>query len=1000
MIRTQPPSPQEPGPLLPWFRAVRRFGGTLSVLFATGAAPLAAQSIVAGALEGVVADTLGTPLDQTDVTLRDRATGFARTTTTARDGRFRLALLPPGVYDAYVERIGFRPRLVTVIGIEPGATRDVVFYLDAAVPPVTAADTSPLDASTRLAGSDPFRWVAGQDLAELADPLRRMGAAGSLFAVQGEGLGLNGLPGRLGGVAVDGVPHAAARHPQEPGGALDGIAFPLEALRRVAPVLGGTDAEWPGLGGGVLAGSTIGGSRTLGMRVGGDVGDGERRGTLLVTGPIITDTVSFAIGFTAQRVENAGPAPWPRDSFTAAVDTIARDSLGRDLSAYLRDNGRIDVVSGFGRFDWQVASAHALTVRANIGRLVAEDVAIGENAPAALGSRLTAGEWSAAAELRSTLSRTLASEFRFGVDGSERDYAAGTAGATTTFADGGLAAGAGAAVPGRFERTTVRATEALHARLGDHSLKLGLAVRFDAHDRSYAAGRTGAFTFGGAMELLERRGAFAQAVGLLPVAAFKTREWAWVAQDVWRPARGLQLTLAVRASRETLPEGDVRLNAEWLRRTGISNAVQPQASWRVSPRAAFRWSVGPAGAWELHGEAGRYAEETDPAVLAEVRTHDGAVVMRRGFGALGSWPDVPDTVAAPVQGAALALLSAGFEAPRTSRAALSVRRALGGAAALHLGATYRHTDFLPRRRDLNLRSSSGLRDQNDRPIHGTLAQQGSVLGPVPGSNRRLAGFDAVAAIDPSGYSDYVALAAALERAVPRGVSLWASYTWSRTDDNWIGAAAADAAAQFSPFPDSTGAGDWTDGRSDFDVPHRAVVGAELRLPGRFGFRLAALLRYRSGSPFSPGFRAGVDANGDGVAGNDPAFVADTLPGDATGAAAALIAANPCLRSQVGRFAERNSCRGPYQASVDLRLALGRFEWDGHPAELLVDAINVVATASGPIDAALYLVDRTGALATSPSGVVTLPLVANPGFGRLLARRTPATVLRAGVRIGF
>jgi hypothetical protein len=384
-------------------------------------------------------------------------------------------------------------------------------------------------------------------------------------------------------------------------------------------------------------------------------------------------------------------------------------------------------------------------------------------------------------------------------------------------------------------------------------------------------------------------------------------------------------------------------------------------------------------------------------VLADARTHDGSVLIRRGFGALGAWPGVPDTIAAPSQGPALVLLSSAFEAPRTSRAAISLRRALGAATAVQVSSAWRHTDFLPRRRDLNLRTSSGLRDQDGRPVSGTLQQQGSLLGITPGTSRRFSDFDVVTAIDPSGYSDYVDVTASIERSVPSGISLWASYTWSRTRDNWVGAGAADPAALFSPFPDSTGSADWTIGRSDFDVPHRGVAGAEWRLAGRTGLRVAALFRYRSGRPFTPGFRAGIDANGDGIAGNDPAFVTDTLPGDTSGAMAGVIAAHGCVRSQVGQFAARNSCRGPAQIALDLRLAVSLFRLGGRPTELVVDALNVAASTNGILDTALYLVDRGGTLSTSGS-VVTVPRIPNPGFGGFLVRRAPASLVRAGLRI--
>ncbi|MGH7608046.1 MAG: hypothetical protein ACREME_11980, partial [Gemmatimonadales bacterium] len=209
-----------------------------------------------------------------------------------------------------------------------------------------------------------------------------------------------------------------------------------------------------------------------------------------------------------------------------------------------------------------------------------------------------------------------------------------------------------------------------------------------------------------------------------------------------------------------------------------------------------------------------------------------------------------------------------------------------------------------------------------------------------------------------------------------------------------GARRGDLDAQLSPFPDSLAGADWADGRSDFDVPHRLLAAAEVRLGGPFAPRLAAVYRYRSGWPFTAGFRPGVDANGDGSMRNDPAYVDDQVPG-----VLELTERWDCLRTQIGRFAERNSCREPGVHALDLRFALRLVRVGRADAELVVDALNAVESSNGIRDQALYLVDRTGAVTVDPaSGGVTVPLRANSSFGRLL---TPATVgrsLRIGVRI--
>ena len=71
-----------------------------------------------------------------------------------------------------------------------------------------------------------------------------------------------------------------------------------------------------------------------------------------------------------------------------------------------------------------------------------------------------------------------------------------------------------------------------------------------------------------------------------------------------------------------------------------------------------------------------------------------------------------------------------------------------------------------------------------------------------------------------------------------------------------------------------------------------------------------------------------------------------------------------------------------------------------PLSLVVDGLNLVSTNTGVIDRALYLIDPTRALTTSGAGVVTMPLVANPNFGKVLARTTPGATVQAGLRLNF
>ncbi len=216
------------------------------------------------------------------------------------------------------------------------------------------------------------------------------------------------------------------------------------------------------------------------------------------------------------------------------------------------------------------------------------------------------------------------------------------------------------------------------------------------------------------------------------------------------------------------------------------------------------------------------------------------------------------------------------------------------------------------------------------------------------------------------------------------------YTFSRTNDNL--ASGRDALA---PLSSSATGREWSDGTADTDALHRVIAAAEWSPSATGAFRFGMVYRLKSGTPFTPGFRDGVDANGDGVWGNDPAFVDLAIPGVST-----LAESHDCLTRSTSAFAERNDCRGELTHRLDLRASFRIMMLAVGPMDLVVDALDVIPGTSGRVDRALYLIDRAGTLSTNTTtGVTTVPLVVNPNFGALLADRAPGMLFRVGLRIG-
>jgi hypothetical protein len=148
----------------------------------------------------------------------------------------------------------------------------------------------------------------------------------------------------------------------------------------------------------------------------------------------------------------------------------------------------------------------------------------------------------------------------------------------------------------------------------------------------------------------------------------------------------------------------------------------------------------------------------------------------------------------------------------------------------------------------------------------------------------------------------------------------------------------------------------------------------------------------SGRPFTPGMGPAIDANGDGVAGNDPAFVDGAVAGMQE-----LLDGHDCLRQNEGHFAERNACRDPMRQTIGAWLTLELPAPRGLSGRLTVQALNL-GGAGGPIyDHALYHLDPNAPLVVdNAAGTITVPLRANAHFGEALYQ--PADTPRARITL--
>ncbi|MBX3173937.1 MAG: TonB-dependent receptor [Gemmatimonadaceae bacterium] len=939
---------------------IRRAALVLGVLaLASGAVVphrIAAQSLQFGRFEGSVRDAVRRPIHDAEVRVVDRTSGAARWTKTDREGTFRFDALLGGRYDVFVEALGFIPVVHLDVRIGTAHTTQMDATLRVATPPVVSVDSVQRQGEVGSGG----RWMVARGYGDLVGA-RRIGGDISAFSTTADRYSVEGLPWRMTGLLLDGAYAEGLGAPRGSGADVAALAMPVRGMS-FAEVGGlGFDVEVGGSGLGLRSG-TLRGGRTPSARALLEGGTSTVGGAYIGGGPMQGDTAQAIGGVDYQRTEDEA---WP------GVPADARRITER--------------VGGFGRLDWQASERLSISARASVARLTSSGPRDEVGLAALYGRDYEALNAQAALNIFGRLTRRISHEWRVSTSAAE---ASGSADGASRVSDALLGVTSGSMVGEPFNSVGAvpRISGMLHVDAGAHRLKAGLVTAMHRYDLRFAPESDGIFAVGRALGDPSPAGAWRRVEPASYAGEFRMRETGLFVQDAWQVAGGLSVLLGLRLDQTRLPSGNIEANGTLASLSGLDNAAVAATSSRTSPRLGFRWELGSAREWVLEGGAGTYHALPDARDIAEALTLDAGASVRYGVGALalGAAPSVTE---APVVGQAVTLLAPDFVGPRTQRLSLGLTRRLGEWSA-SVSGVYRNTDFIARRRDLNLPASPVGFDQYGRPLQGALRQEGEVLVAEPVSNRRFAELDAVYALENTGYSEFWGATVEVERVLESGLSFGLQYTFSQTRDNVVGF----AGTRLSPFPAGLNGNEWEAGRSDFDIPHRVLLTAEWRASQ--AFRLGLAYRLHSGLPFTPGVRGGVDANGDGDWRNDPAFVDPGLPGMAE-----LIADNACLRSSVNRFAQRNACREDLVHRVDLRAAIGLGQTRIGRFELTLDALDLISVNAAPVDRALVRVDPVSVLTTDPGiGLTTVGYISNPAFGQRIGDWTPGAFFRIGVRV--
>lgn len=999
----------------------------LSLLLPAGAP---GQSLSQGGLRGAIVEADGGPVTSAALTLEDEAGGVVRRFRSDIEGRFHLSLVLPGHYALLVEKAGFQPLRQRGVVVRARQETDVRVVVTRRPPPITQVEEAPT-ADQRFAALSPqvVDPLGARDLAfdgprlDLAEAGR---FGGDLVSPRSARWGLaevlGSFPPAYGRLAVDGTPLDWMRHPGVETEPIGSALVPPYLQEEVQFLRATADPEVAGSYGGTVNVMSQSPTRrfrlepfvTWGAPMGipTDLNPGDSSGRVIqagavVSGTLIKDRAQFLLGGGFEDLRLPAGRPWERDSATlggvavplaATLTAIAQDTFGFDAGRSIRPVVRTRRGgTGSLQTEWQLTTRHQLSTRTVVSGHEEESPEFGRDVLTGGGGELKSRDLLAQVALTSTWER-IANEFRITYQSATRDWSDASPAITYLVGDGaGL--GGSPAWPGRFRASTARFAETFHWQFGPsgrHRVKGGAHFATTLWNQTFLYGEQGIFTFGDLDAFADRQGSYFATQATDREARFRTNSFGLFGDLEYRLRPSLTILAGVRFERANFPRSAIDRDTAFTTAFGIKNDGNPSDEVNLGPRLGVMWEGGPRREWQAAVVGLIEYGALNPARFAEATIADGGLTVTGGSGVQTLWPNGANGLA-PNTPKRVTLFSPydQYRDPRTTRLEADLRRRVVEVLMVRVSGGYSHTDYLLRRSDMGLLPLPTGITQEGREVYGILQQSGGMVAPAFGSNRPLPEYDLISGLTSTSYQDVYRLSIGAEGTVGWGVSVQAGYTYSRTRDNWLVSWSGDPSDELSPFPIEPVTGGWAKGVSDFDVPHRLALAAQWRSHGRLKVTVSGRYRRQSGMPFTPGFPPGVDVNGDGSGRNDPAFIETTIPGMAT-----LVGEHSCLEDQVGEFAARNSCREPSRQALDLHAAVGLpLRSLGADVQLTLTLLNVSASRAGVIDRAAVLIDPAGTLTTDAFGNISLPLLANPHFGKYLSRRDEPRLLLIGLRLG-
>jgi hypothetical protein len=511
---------------------------------------------------------------------------------------------------------------------------------------------------------------------------------------------------------------------------------------------------------------------------------------------------------------------------------------------------------------------------------------------------------------------------------------------------------------------------------GAHRLALSGRLNINEASVQQGANQYGTYSYNSLADLVSGTPAtYTRAIGGVS-ATGRTYATGFSLTDAWRPrARALtgaghlnpQLQLGLRVEHSwyasTVPvNGDV-FNAFGINTSALpeETALLPGVALGISiPRSPLNGKARPQLGYIRAGyRVYRNAPSTGLPLVASA--HTGLATAANALDCIGAGIDTPDwstLLSGTMQGQAscgesgsgaagpvaqVAAFAPGYRAPRRSATWLTLNRDLSRTATIALELSYNAGSGITSAEDRNLRALPAftLTSEGGRPFYGDASEIDPATGAIAlMSSRQNAAYGVVDLLTSDRRSANTQAALTFTLEATHNLSLGLSYTWLHAEDDGG-----------SPLV-GIGIGEETAGdpRAHVWSPSaapRSVFKAQIAWSTSPSVELTGSGSLSSPSRYSPIVLG--DVNGDGITGNDLAYVFPTTTasgavvgvGMRTLIAGASANVRSCLLSQAGQIASRNSCLGDWHPALDFQLNV-RPSWHDRRMQLSLVTTNLLA----------------------------------------------------------